>query len=499
MVSMDATYHAHSSSSEEEADGKAGVRFRRMMYQTPPKAPITRAATTPSTVTEMTPSPIQKSFSVAVSSNPGTEPLRSLEPTLTSHESFLTVQHGYLDNREIATNLFQDTAPCRTRRKRRSFPVSKSRLSESLLLDGYTSPALARGMERRRSVSSQKLKPLGSASIHEISSRDISSMDSSPRGSPDRGIRAQSKTSFWIKLERLPQFLGKNRGRTILFVWGFVALSLTCSLETILLTRSAVQREHAHGLPRQDLPLSASGLRGQMTSGHWEDTNRVAQRTVQAVIHTKKRTEHPKEKHSSSHHKHLHQKESTKLGTRVGLAASIDAGKAPVSTFKEDLSPGSALPAFHFPPPASIPKTPKFDIQDSKMYSTHASKSHRVVALDPLFRGGSVGPRRSIKIYPADFTDNTQLYSILESSDERLGHMEPRVPYSEGECVPMQEWQTTFHPLCNGMHEIAMENMGEDNGNDVNLFGTKGFWRYAWRLDVQNAREHDTVVLKTLK
>lgn len=63
----------------------------------------------------------------------------------------------------------------------------------------------------------------------------------------------------------------------------------------------------------------------------------------------------------------------------------------------------------------------------------------------------------------------------------------------------MQDWQTTFHPSCNGMHEIAMGDMGEDNGNDVNLFGIKGFWRYAWRLDLQNVQKQDTLVLKTLK
>jgi serine/threonine protein kinase len=106
------------------------------------------------------------------------------------------------------------------------------------------------------------------------------------------------------------------------------------------------------------------------------------------------------------------------------------------------------------------------------------------------------GTHRKIKHYPADFTDNTQLYSILESTDERLSHMEMKKPYVDEECVPMQDWQTTFYPSCNGMHELAIETMGEDNGNSVNLFGTKGYWRNAWRVDVQ---AKDTIVLKTLK
>uniref|UniRef100_A0A7S1D763 Protein kinase domain-containing protein n=1 Tax=Cyclophora tenuis TaxID=216820 RepID=A0A7S1D763_CYCTE len=84
--------------------------------------------------------------------------------------------------------------------------------------------------------------------------------------------------------------------------------------------------------------------------------------------------------------------------------------------------------------------------------------------------------------------------------------MEIREPLSQGECVPMQEWQTTYHPSCNGMHEVALDHMGTNNnlsGDDFTLFGTKGFWRNAWKVDVlggkQLAKERETIVLKTLK
>ena len=147
----------------------------------------------------------------------------------------------------------------------------------------------------------------------------------------------------------------------------------------------------------------------------------------------------------------------------------------------------------------------------------------RIVSLDPSVKRVT----RKIKVYPADFTDNTQLYGTLPSDDERLSRMEMKAPYSTGECVPMQEWQTIYHPSCNAMHELALQTIGatksdhnlnnKDNnythlkkshggeieGLSANLFGTGGFWRYAWKLDLENfdyqRRKMDTVVLKTLK
>jgi hypothetical protein len=108
-----------------------------------------------------------------------------------------------------------------------------------------------------------------------------------------------------------------------------------------------------------------------------------------------------------------------------------------------------------------------------------------------------------VQIYPSDFTDNTQLYGVLDSGDERLSRMELREPYEDEHCVPMKEWQTTFHPSCNGMHEMSLDHMVTDVENDINLFGTKGFWRNAWKVDVlagnRRIEDRETVVLKTLK
>ena len=111
-------------------------------------------------------------------------------------------------------------------------------------------------------------------------------------------------------------------------------------------------------------------------------------------------------------------------------------------------------------------------------------------------------PQRRMELYPADFTDNTQYYDRYDSNDERLSLMERREPLADDQCVPMQEWQTTYHPHCNGVHELGLEHFGSLTGDDFRIFGTKGYWRNAWRVDSNTGdalASRDTMVLKTLK
>lgn len=166
----------------------------------------------------------------------------------------------------------------------------------------------------------------------------------------------------------------------------------------------------------------------------------------------------------------------------------------------------SSLPSSSSPPSSSSKATTS---NESNSANNRNTPYPRVFLFDPTATRTSLSaPPKKIKPYPSDFTDNTQLYGILPSDDERLSHMEIREPYSDGECVPMQDWQTTYHPSCNGMHELGMNGIGDDtHGVDATLFGTGGFWRYAWRVDVNLPRDSgsgsktpvDTVVLKTLK
>jgi hypothetical protein len=314
-------------------------------------------------------------------------------------------------------------------------------------------------------------------------------MDTSPDSSPDRNSGFYSRNSSIGQPELIITSLSqKHRGKSYLYFWGFLALCLSSCLGMIFLTQTAMIFDPLYEATRPDAPLSAAGLRGQMTSGHWaarmmrhHSTSKHSDAHGEKVSSPNKHHTHPKPKTGATHDRHTsshathgkdHPKESRTIPKKTSLKMNM-------------------------PQSPTFPVEKTFETQDMNMYAQHASSRRRIVALDRS--NIAIPPPRSIKLYPADFTDNTQLYSILDSSDERLKHMERREPHVQGECVPMQDWQTTFHPSCNGMHEIAMHNMGEDNGEDVNLFGTKGFWRYAWRLDVPNLHEQDTLVLKTLK
>jgi hypothetical protein len=170
------------------------------------------------------------------------------------------------------------------------------------------------------------------------------------------------------------------------------------------------------------------------------------------------------------------------------------------------------LYTYHMPDPFAVSSSTNALLHeaDRRVATLHASwKQHEAAAAAAAAaqrgRGSSLTyPRRKLQLYPPDFTDPTQLYGILDSGDERVKMMERRPPLVQGECVPMQEWQTTFHPSCNQLHEsIDLARVGakpQQSGSELDLFGTKGYWRNAWKVNTFGPRqEKDTVVLKTLK
>jgi hypothetical protein len=128
-------------------------------------------------------------------------------------------------------------------------------------------------------------------------------------------------------------------------------------------------------------------------------------------------------------------------------------------------------------------------------------ESNRIVMLGNFV--GKLNRNRGLAVYPSPFTDNTQVYPILDSRDDedaRIKTMEVRAPYSEGECVPMADWQTTFNPSCNGMHELDVGAVEVHSlEEDFTLFGKNGFWRNAWKYEKIHRGSFETVVLKTLK
>ena len=540
-----------SSSSEEERDDRIRNGGDRIsMFKTPFKSNKNGSSrfATPPTVTQMTPSPIR---SPLVSQNPGTAPTRAPEPDqlLSSSSTFADVQSGYLHNHDSghSMTLFRHDnnndrhVITRARSRRKSRASRRYRLSETLLLDTYVAAPV---VERRRSSSLSMEQNTSSSMFPRFSFFPELSSEGSSENSP-RHSRSTPLESYGGKKP-----IGQRRNLS----WIFVGMILLSTVGMILLTPYTAETSFEPAA-RPDIHLSAAGLRGKMVQGHWEEKSSPkskGERKLKAETKPKLETKVKKEtkpkvedkpKASSKAKVEDKPKASRKAKPEDKPKAETKAKKESIkpkieekakkeskATEKEHLpakpdskkelpksseptkpsepsSKSSAaqkmnvnVPRFHSPPPISK-VSKKFENQDQNLYGRQSSKRRRVVAFDPSFQS-SLPSNRRIKAYPADFTDNTQLYPILDSSDERLSRMEIRDPYSEGECVPMQDWQTTFHPECNGMHELAIENLGEDNLDDANLFGTKGFWRNAWKLDVHNAHnahKRDTVVLKTLK
>jgi hypothetical protein len=154
---------------------------------------------------------------------------------------------------------------------------------------------------------------------------------------------------------------------------------------------------------------------------------------------------------------------------------------------------------FHPPPPIINLRVEPFEAQDRLMY--RAKKAKKSAATRRVFyfaKKETPASSRTLREYPSDFTDNTQFYGVYDSDDERLSHMEIRHPLDDGECVPMKDWQTTYYPSCNVMHELGMEHMGESKKPNFSLFGTKGYWRNAWKVN-GGLKGLETIVLKTLK
>lgn len=69
------------------------------------------------------------------------------------------------------------------------------------------------------------------------------------------------------------------------------------------------------------------------------------------------------------------------------------------------------------------------------------------------------------------------------------------------ECIPMADWQTTFNPSCNSVHEMDMPYLL--NKDAYSLVSEKGFWRNAWNVDMKVAENGmspmSNIVIKSLK
>jgi hypothetical protein len=115
---------------------------------------------------------------------------------------------------------------------------------------------------------------------------------------------------------------------------------------------------------------------------------------------------------------------------------------------------------------------------------------------------------RVVKTYPAEQTDETQLYPQIDSNDYPYNEtLQVRsFPPQRGDflggqkiedmvrpnCRPMAKWQTTFHPTCNVFHGLdTIDSMG---AGELAFLG-RGSWRDAWTM--QSHQDERNFVFKT--
>jgi hypothetical protein len=265
----------------------------------------------------------------------------------------------------------------------------------------------------------------------------------------------------------------------MLLLFCAVVMILFCAVTTY--TSLPVEESNIGGVPssRYELPRvtapSAGGLRGKM-------------------VQMAGRADYWKQRDAAVARARARHEESPKSRSRTTTKDSL------LLTAKEV---PRALFSFTPPPPLSTAK-PYYELEEYYYIDVDGKAFFpRVMSFGWTLRLQEEHHTHVVQVFPAEFTDNTQYYGLADSDDERLSQMEMREPYANEECVPMQDWQVTYHPSCNTMHETALESMGLHAEDDAHLFGTKGYWRNAWRLDLLGGHHHledrEKIVLKTLK
>lgn len=126
------------------------------------------------------------------------------------------------------------------------------------------------------------------------------------------------------------------------------------------------------------------------------------------------------------------------------------------------------------------------------------SKTKRVVILHQDVV--EMGRHKNVEVDHTVFSDNTQLYGILDSEDEALSSMEIIRPDEESasDCKS-EQWHHDYFPDCNTIHELDLVNRGNNHiqsGEKLQLFKKQGHWRNAWKVSNEN-EENETVILKT--
>ena len=96
---------------------------------------------------------------------------------------------------------------------------------------------------------------------------------------------------------------------------------------------------------------------------------------------------------------------------------------------------------------------------------------------------------------------NPNANSSSQDDSQPSGPNEAAYLDPEQDCVPMGDWQTTFKPTCNSLHEMDMTFLL--NEEVYSLVSDQGFWRDAWNVDMKVSENGmspvSNIVIKSLK
>jgi hypothetical protein len=141
--------------------------------------------------------------------------------------------------------------------------------------------------------------------------------------------------------------------------------------------------------------------------------------------------------------------------------------------------------------------------------------SAEAIKLDGITVSLKSGIEENLKVrinYAQESSDDVEESNPEEetdfNADNAASQDETRVLTSETaawepdqKCVPMADWQTTFKPTCNSLHEMDMPFLL--NKEAYSLVSNKGFWRNAWNVDMNVAENGmspvSNIVIKSLK
>jgi len=111
--------------------------------------------------------------------------------------------------------------------------------------------------------------------------------------------------------------------------------------------------------------------------------------------------------------------------------------------------------------------------------STKSKTASRMIRLD-----GAISERGDdTKLEQDWFVRSEKRTEIGNATEDELAWKSQTVVWeNDTECVLMSEWQNTFHPTCNSLHEMDVSSLLHSSA--FSLVSSKGHWRNAWKVNI---------------